>query len=104
MDLEYAKRVDTSKFAKQIDLASWKYSEATPTDLSNLSVVAKNKNVKKTKYGELVKEVKTTNINNLVKKNEYSTKIAKIEKKLNHDHNNKNITTQEVNSRKLTVD
>ena len=79
MDLEYAKSVDTSKFAKQIDLASWKYSEATPTDSSNLSVVAKNKNVKKTKYGELVKKVKTADINNLVKKTEYNTKIAEIE-------------------------
>ena len=50
MDLEYTKSVDTSKFAKQIDLTSWKSeieklyidkSEATPTDLSNLSVVSK---------------------------------------------------------------
>ena len=74
-------------------------SEATPTDLSNLSVVAKNKNVKKTKYGELVAD-----INNLVKKTKYNTKIAEIEKKLNHDHNDRNITTQEVNSRELTAD
>ena len=51
----------------------------------------------KTEYNELVKKVngiQTTDTGNLVKKADYNTKIGEVEKKmLDHDHNNKYITT-----------
>ena len=37
-------------------------------------------------------------ITTFVKKTDYNTKIAEIEKKLDHDHSNKYITTQEFNN------
>ena len=48
-------------------------------------------------------ENKITNVSNLVKKTDYSTKIIQIENKIttNHDHD-KHITTQEFN--KLTLE
>ena len=48
-------------------------------------------------------ENKITNVSNLVKKTDYSTKIIQIENKIttNHDHD-KYITTQEFN--KLTLE
>ena len=73
----------------------------TIVDLSKLSDVVKNEVVKKTIYAELVKEVnviQNTDTSNLVKKAHCNTKIAEIEKKiLDHDRNNKDITTQEFN-------
>ena len=45
--------------------------------------------------------INTTVTSDLVKKTDYNTKISKIEKKINHDHDNY-ITTQEFN--KLTSD
>ena len=48
-----------------------------------------------------VNGIKTTDTSDLLKKADYSSKSSKIVKKINdHDHSNKNITTQEFN--KLT--
>ena len=100
------------KFAKKTDLASLKSDidkldidelETTPADLSKLSDGVKNEVVKKVEYNELVKDLNTiqsTDTSNLVKKNDYDTKIGEVENKIDHDHG-KNITTQELN--KLTV-
>ena len=64
-NLKNATDVDTSKFAKQVDLASLKSEvdilditklETTPFDLSKLSDVVKNEVVKETVYDELVKK------------------------------------------------
>ena len=83
------------KFAKKTDLASLKSDideldidelETTPADLSKLSDGVKNEVVKKVEYNELVKDVNTiqsTDTNNLVKKNDYDTKIGEVEKKKN---------------------
>ena len=61
--------------------------ETTPVDLSKLRDAVKKINA-----------FKTTDTSDLVKKVDYSTKNAEIEKKiLDHDHNNKYITTQEFN-------
>ena len=52
--------------------------ETTPTDLSKLSNVVKTEVIKKTQYDELVKKVnsiQTVDINSLVKKVDYDTKI-----------------------------
>ena len=55
--------------------------------------------IQKTVYEELIKKVnsiQTTDTNSLVKKADYNTKIAEIEKNiLYYDHNNKYITTQQ---------
>ena len=76
--------------------------ETAPVDLSKLSNVVKNF-VKETEYNELVKKVNnisTTDTSDLVKKNDYNTKINEIENKINdHDHT-KYITSLEFN--KLT--
>ena len=64
----------------------------TPVDLSKLRGVVKNGVVKKTKYNELVKNVNnsnTTDTINLVKKNDYSTKINETENKVTTDHDHK---------------
>ena len=62
-DLKNATGVDTSKFAKDDDLASLKSKtykwdmdelETTPVDLNKLSDVVKNKVPKKAEYKELV--------------------------------------------------
>ena len=64
-NLKNATDVDTSKFAKQVDLASLKSEvdilditklETAPFDLSKLSDVVKNEVVKETVYDELVKK------------------------------------------------
>ena len=48
-----------------------------------------------------VNGIKTTDTSDLLKKADYNSKSSKIVKKTNdHDHSNKNITTQEFN--KLT--
>ena len=71
-----------------------------PVDSSKLSNVAKNDDNKKTDYDELVKKVKdikTTETSDLVKKADYDTKIGETEKKI-LDHNHENyITAQEFN-------
>ena len=61
----------------------------------------RNEVVKKTVYDELVKNVNAiqiTDTTNLVSKANYNTKFDENEKKiLDHDHNNKYITTPEFN-------
>ena len=67
-------------------------------DLSKLSDVVKNDIVKKSLNDELVKKVNAIQAGNLVKKADYNTKIAEIEKKiLDHDHD-KYIISQEFNN------
>ena len=65
-DLKNATGVDTSKFAKKVDLASLKSEldkldmgklETTPVDLSKVGDVVKDNVVKKTQYDELDKKV-----------------------------------------------
>ena len=77
-DLKNAAGVDTSKFAKKVNLVSLKSEidkldidklETAPVDLSKLRDVVKNEVVKKTLYDELVKKVsaiQTSDITNLV--------------------------------------
>ena len=71
-----------------------------PVNLSKLSDVVKNNDVKKTKYDKLVKEVnavQTSDTSDLVKKINYNTKINEIENKiLDHGHDKSN-TAQEFN-------
>ena len=71
-----------------------------PVNLSKLSDVVKNNDVKKTKYDKLGKEVnavQTSDTSDLVKKFNYNTKINEIENKiLDHGHD-KSITAQEFN-------
>ena len=63
--------------------------------------MVKIKVIKRTGYDKLVKKanaIPVDDANNLVIKADYNTKIAEIEKKtLDHDHNDKYITTQEFN-------
>ena len=89
-DLKNATGLDTSKFAKNADLASSKSeikkldigkSETTPVDLNKLSDVVKNEVVKKIEYNELVKKVnaiQNIHSSNLVKKTDDDSKIVKI--------------------------
>ena len=65
VDLKNASSVDTSKFAKTFDLASWNSEidisdidelETTPVHLSKLSDQIKNEAVKKTVYDGFVKK------------------------------------------------
>ena len=91
-DLKNARVVDTSKFAKKVDLASLKPEidkldigklETTPVDLSKLNDVVKNEVVKKTVYDELVikvNAVQTTDTSNLVKKLTMTQKLVKLKK------------------------
>ena len=77
-DLKNAAGVDTSKFAKKVNLVSLKSEidkldidklETAPVDLSKLRDVIKNEVVKKTLDDELVKKVsaiQTSDITNLV--------------------------------------
>ena len=71
-----------------------------PVNLSKLSDVVKNNDVKKTKYDKLVKEVnavQTSDTSDLVKKINCNTKINEIENKiLDHGHDKSN-TAQEFN-------
>ena len=76
-DLKNATGVDTSKFAKKVDLASL---EITTNALSTLSDVVKNKFVKNTVYDELVKSfnaIQTTDTSNLVKTVDYNKKLLR---------------------------
>ena len=88
-DLKNATGVDTSKFAKKVDLASLKSEtdklgvgklETTANALSTLSDVVKNKFVKNTVYDELVKSfnaIQTTDTSNLVKTVDYNKKLLR---------------------------
>ena len=87
-DLKNATGIDTSQFAKKVDLGSLKSEidkldinklETTLLDLSNLIDVVKTEVVRKTVYDELVKKVNTiqiTDTSNLVQKFDYDTKIG----------------------------
>ena len=110
-DLKNATGVDTSKFAKKVDLASLKSEiykldvdklETTPVDLKRLNDVVDKEVVKKDMYDEFIKKVnaiQTNDTSDLVKKTDYNTKIGEIEKNItDHDHNNKFIITQEFNT------
>ena len=101
--------VDTSKFAKKVDLATLKsiinkldirWSEATIVYLSKLSDVVKNEVFRKTEYNELFENfntIQTTDTSHLVKETGSDTRIGEIEKKIiDHDHA-KYITIQEFN-------
>ena len=78
--LKNATAVDTSKFAKKVDLANLKSKtdkldidklEITPVDLSRLRDIVRNGVVTKTVYHKLVKmfnAIQTTDTGNLVKK------------------------------------
>ena len=54
---------------------------AVPVDLSKLSDAVKNDIVNKTEYDELFKKVIKTTDSDLVKKDNYDTKIGKTKKK-----------------------
>ena len=87
--MKNATGVDTSKFAKKVDLASLKSEtdklgvgklETTTNALSTLSDVVKNKFVKNTVYDELVKSfnaIQTTDTSNLVKTVDYNKKLLR---------------------------
>ena len=89
------KDVDTSKFAKEVDLASLIPDvdkldtgklEITPADLSKLSNVVGNNFAKKTEYNKLVKKsntIQTTDASNLVKIADSNTKTGEIKEKNN---------------------
>ena len=73
--------------------------------LSKLSDAVKNEVVKKTIYDELdekVNAIQTSNVSMLVKRADYNTTIAQIEKKIIDRDHGKYIATQEFN--KLTAD
>ena len=121
-DLKNATGVDTSSFAKKIDLANLK-SNADKSYNDKLKNVATNLNNLKSKVDKLdvdklvpvpvkmllkrlnitsqLKKFITTDTSNLKQKTQYNTKITEIENKSNdHDHA-KYITTQEC--KKLTA-
>ena len=78
--MKNARGVDTSKFAKKVDLVSLKSEidklvfgkfNTTPVNLSKLSDVVKNEVIKRTIHNELVKKVnavQTTDTSNLVER------------------------------------
>ena len=82
--------VDTSSFALKTNLANLKTEvdkldidklATVPVDLSKLINVVKNDVVKKTVYDKLVAKVDNIDINGLVQKANYNTKIIEIEGK-----------------------
>ena len=88
-DIKNVTLVYTSSFALKTDLANLKNEvdkldvdklTTVPVDLSKLSNVVKNDFVKKTVYDKLV--AKVNNIDTLVKKTDYNTKITEIEDKI----------------------
>ena len=87
-DIKNITHVDTSSFALKTNLANLKSEvdkldvnklKPIPIDLSKLSDVVKNDNVKKTDYNKLVTKVDNIDTNGLVKKTDYNTKITEIE-------------------------
>ena len=92
-DFKNATGVDTSKFARKVDLASLKSEigkldinklETTPVDLSKLSDAVKSEVVKKTEYNKSVKElsaVQNADTSNLVKKITMTQKLLKLKRK-----------------------
>ena len=92
-DFKNATGVDTSKFARKVDLASLKSEigkldinklETTPVDLSKLSDAVKSEVVKKTEYNKSVKKlsaVQNADTSNLVKKITMTQKLLKLKRK-----------------------
>ena len=88
-DLKSAAGVDTSNFAKKVDLASLKPDisklEPTPVDLCKLSDIEKYKAVQNNECKKLVKKVngiQTTDISNLVRiKLTITQKFVKMKRK-----------------------
>ena len=107
LEIKMQTGVDTSKFARKVDLASLKSEidkldldnfKTSPVYLSKLNDSVKTEVVKKTVYDELVKKVnaiQTSDARNVVKKANYNTKIAEIEKKILDPDRSKFITIQE---------
>ena len=90
-DLKSETGIDTSKFAKKLDLARLKLDvdkldidklKTTLVDLSKISNVVKNDVVKKAEYDELVKKVNPIDTSDLIKKADYNTTIVEVEKKI----------------------
>ena len=90
-DIKNITHVDTSSFALKTNLADLKSEvdkldtdklATVPVDLSKLSNVVKNDVVKKTVYDKLVAKVNDIDTSELVKKNDYNTKITEIEGKI----------------------
>ena len=102
LDIDKSKNVPSglSSLKNKVDKLDIGKLETTVVDLSKLNDVVKNEVVKKTEYNELFKIVnnnQATDTSDLVKKTDYDTKIDETEKKNDHDHNNKYITSQEFN-------
>ena len=90
-DIKNITHVDTSSFALKTNLANLKtevdkldFDKLTtvPVDLSKISNVVKNDDVKKTVYDKLVAKVNNIDTSGLVKKTDYNTKITEIEGKI----------------------
>ena len=88
-DIKKITHVDTSSFALKTNLANLKIEvdkldvdklTTVPVEFSKLSNVVKNDVVKKTVYDKLV--AKVDNIDNLVKKTDYNTKVSEIKYKI----------------------
>ena len=110
-DLKNATGVNTSKFAKKVDLAHLKGKILDITNLATNTILNAKTNEAKNKISNIFNLAATTaltgvenkipNVSNLVKKTDYNTKISEIENKVTTDHDHdKYITTQEFN--KLT--
>ena len=96
-NLKKATGVDTSDFAKKVDLASLKLDvdeldidklKTVPVDLSKLSNVVDNDVVKKTVFDKLVAKVNAIFTNRFVLKTHYNTDKSGLEKKI-HDTSKK---------------
>ena len=92
LDLQKATGVDTSKFAKNIDLASLKLDinevdidklKTVLIYLSKISNVIKNNVVKKTVYDKLVTKVNATDTSGFVLKTQFNNNKSVLEKKTN---------------------
>ena len=90
-DIKNITHVDTSSFALKTNLTNLKtevdkldFDKLTtvPLDLSKISNVVKNDDVKKTVYDKLVPKVNNIDTSGLVKKTDYNTKITEIEVKI----------------------
>ena len=90
-DLKNISHIDTSNFALKINLASLKTEVdkldidklvPVPFDLSKLSDVVKNDDVKKTVYDKLVAKVDNIDTSDSALKTNYNTDKTKLEKKI----------------------
>ena len=86
LDIDKLKNVPTnlSNLKSKADKLDVDKLVPVPIDFSKLSVIVKNRAVKKAEYCKLVKNVnaiQTTDISNLVKKTVFDTKTSETEKK-----------------------